>query len=48
VRQFRSFAEEENAEFDYYRTLSGNEKLPMLLELIVPENLHEVIIERSA
>lgn len=47
VRKFRSFEEEENAEFDYYSALSGNEKLQMLLELILPENPNEAIIERS-
>ncbi len=48
VRKFRSFAEEENAEFEYYKALSGNEKLQILLELILPENPDEAIIERSA
>jgi len=48
VRKFRSFAEEEKAESDYYSALSGNEKLQMLLELILPENPDEAIIERSA
>jgi hypothetical protein len=48
VRKFRSFAEEERAEDDYYRMLSGNEKLQLLIELITPENPDEAIIERSA
>ena len=38
VQKFRSFDEAENADYDYYRTLSGNEKLQLLLELIMPEN----------
>jgi len=33
---------------DYYRTLSGNEKLQLLLELIMPENADVTVIERSA
>jgi len=48
VRKFHSFEEEENAEFEYYGALSGNEKLQILLELILPENPDEAIIERSA
>ena len=48
VHKFRSFAEEENAEYEYYRSLSGNEKLQLLLALIIPEHPHEAIIERSA
>lgn len=47
VRKFHSFAEEERAEDDYYGSLSGNEKLQLLLELITPENPDEAIIERS-
>ena len=48
VRKFRSFEEEENAEYDYYRALSGNEKLQLLLDLIMPEHADEAVIERSA
>ncbi len=48
VRKFHSFAEEENAEYEYYRSLSGNEKLQLLLALIIPEHPNEAIIERSA
>lgn len=48
VRKFHSFEEEDRAEDDYYRSLSGNEKLQLLLELIMPENPDEAIIERSA
>ena len=36
------------ADYEYYRTLSGNEKLQLLLELIMPENPDAAIIERSA
>jgi hypothetical protein len=36
------------ADYEYYRTLAGNEKLQLLLELIMPENPDAAIIERSA
>ena len=48
VRKFRSFVEEENAEYDYYRSLSGNEKLQLLLDLIMPEHADEAVIKRFA
>jgi hypothetical protein len=48
VRKFRSFEEADNADYAYYRTLSGNEKLQLLLDLIMPENPDAAIIERSA
>ena len=48
VRKFRSFHEADNADYEYYRTLSGDEKLQILLELIMPENPDAAVIERSA
>jgi hypothetical protein len=42
-----SFKEADNAHYEYYRTLSGNEKL-QLLELIKPENPDAAIVERYA
>jgi hypothetical protein len=48
VRKFQSFEEADNADYEYYRKLSGNEKLQLLLDLIMPENPDEAIIERSA
>jgi hypothetical protein len=48
VRKFRSFEEADDADYEYYRKLSGNEKLQLLLDLIMPENPDEAIIERSA
>ena len=48
VRKFHSFAEADNADDEYYRELSGSEKLQMLLELIMPENPDAAVIERSA
>jgi hypothetical protein len=48
VRKFHSFDDADNADYEYYRTLSGNEKLQILLELIMPENPDADAIERSA
>ena len=48
VRKFTSFAEADNADDEYYRTLSGNQKLQILLELILPEDTDAAVIERSA
>jgi hypothetical protein len=48
VRKFVSFDEADNADYEYYRALSGNEKLQILLELIMPENPDAAVIERSA
>jgi hypothetical protein len=48
VQKFRFFAEAEEAEYAEYQALSGNEKLQMLLELIMPENPDAATIERCA
>jgi hypothetical protein len=48
VRKFGSFEEADNADYEYYRSLSGNEKLQLLLDLIMPENPDAAIIERFA
>jgi hypothetical protein len=48
VRKFRSFVEAEEAEYAEYRAMSGNEKLQILLELIMPENPDAATIERCA
>ena len=48
VRKFRSFDDADDADYEYYRTLSGNEKLQMLLDIIMPENPDASVIERSA
>ncbi len=47
VRKFTSFAEEEEADYAYYRKLSGNQRLQLLLELVMPENPDAGTIERS-
>ena len=38
----------EAAELEEYRVLTGNERLQILLELIMPENPNDATIERSA
>ena len=48
VRKFTSFAEADDADDEYYHALSGNEKLQILLELILPEDVDATVIERSA
>ena len=48
VRKFVSFAEEEEADYAYYRELSGKERLRILLDLIMPENPDAGTIARSA
>ncbi len=48
VRKFRSLAEAEEAEYAEYRSLSGNEKLQILLELIMPEDSNATTIKRCA
>jgi hypothetical protein len=48
VRKFHSFDEADHADDEYYRTLSGNEKLQILIELIMPESPDAAVIERSA
>jgi hypothetical protein len=48
MRKFLSFEEADNADYEYYRTLSGNEKLQLLLDLIMPENPDAATVERSA
>ena len=48
VRKFDSFDEADDADYEYYRKLSGNEKLQILLELIMPENPDAAVVERSS
>jgi hypothetical protein len=47
MRKFLSFEEADDTDYEYYRTLSGNEKLQLLLDLIMPENPDAAAIERS-
>ena len=48
VRRFRSFQEADDADLEYYRGLTGDQKLQILLELITPENPDAAILEGSA
>ena len=48
VQKFRAFEEAEEAEYAYYKALSEDEKLQLLLELILPEEPNAAVIERSA
>jgi len=36
IRIFDSFAEADEADYAYYRSLSGNEKLKIMLEIMAP------------
>ncbi len=48
VQKFGSFEAADEAEMERYRAMSGTEKLQVLLELILPENPDEAVIQRSA
>ena len=48
VRKFHLSEDTETADLEEYRVLTGNERLQILLELIMPENPNDAIIERSA
>ena len=48
VRKFESFDDADDADYERFRVMSGNEKLQILLDLIMPENPDGAIIERSA
>ncbi|MEX0805063.1 MAG: hypothetical protein WD688_17340 [Candidatus Binatia bacterium] len=47
VRKFHLSEDTEAADLEGYRVLTGNDRLQILLELIMPENPNEAIIERS-
>jgi hypothetical protein len=48
VRKFESFDDADDADYERFRVMSGDEKLQILLDLIMPENPDGAIIERSA
>lgn len=48
VRKFKLSEDTEVADLEDYRALTGNERLQILLELIMSENPNEAIVERSA
>ena len=48
VRKFDNFEAAEAAEAAFYGALSGDQRLEILLDLIMPEDPNEAVIERSA
>jgi hypothetical protein len=48
VRKFHLSEDTEASDLEEYRVLTGNDRLQILLELIMPENPNDAIIERSA
>lgn len=48
VNKYASFQAADEAEDERYREMSGAEKLQVLLELILPEDPNEAVIQRSA
>jgi hypothetical protein len=48
VQKFDSFDAAEDADLEYYRGLTGNQRLALLLDLIMPSDPNEGVIERSA
>ena len=48
VHKFRTFEEAEEAEYAFYKALSGDEKLQMVLDLIMPEDPNAAVVERCA
>jgi hypothetical protein len=48
VRTFSTFASADQADEERYRALSGDEKLALLVDLLMPENPDEAVIKRSA
>lgn len=48
VHKFKTFDEADEADYEYYRGLSGNEKPQILLELIAAKNPESAVMERTA
>ncbi len=48
VHKYPSFAAADEADEARHRRMSGNEKLQIMIELTMPEDPHEAVIERSA
>lgn len=47
VRKFASFTAADEADIERFRGMSGDQKLGILLELLMPENPDEAVIKRS-
>jgi hypothetical protein len=48
VRKYATFEDADRAEEERYGEMSETERLAILLELIMPENPDEAVIQRSA
>ena len=48
LRKFPSLEAADRADDEHYRALKGDEKLRLLLELLLTENSDEAVIQRSA
>ena len=48
LRKFNSFAEADAATVSHYAQLTSEQRLQLLLDLIMPEDPNEALIERSA
>ena len=48
VRKFSSFKEADDATYAYYASLTPEQRLQLLLDLIMPEDPNEATIERCA
>jgi hypothetical protein len=48
VHKFATLAAADQADLERYRAMTGNEKLQILLDLIMPENPDAATIQRSA
>ena len=47
VRKFESWQAADEADVEYYAQLSGDEKLQILLDLMLPENPEGAVIART-
>ena len=48
VHKYSSFEAADAADDARYREMSGEEKLQLLIELVMPEDPNEAVIQRSA
>jgi hypothetical protein len=48
VRKFNDFASADEADEERFRAMSSQDKLALLLDLLMPESPDDAVIERSA
>jgi hypothetical protein len=48
VRKFSDFESADKADEECYQLMTGDEKLSILLDLLMPDSPDEAVIERSA